>query len=66
MTEEVLTLHFRFKERDGKRILQQMWMVENTRDATSYMCVKPTYHGEWRDIRSVGPEESDVETWSGT
>ena len=49
------TNNFRFKEKRGRQILQQMWWIimltENTKKE----------RGEWRDVQSVGPNASDTE-----
>lgn len=41
------TKHLRFVERDGVRVLQQMWSVK-TFDVDTIACIG--LHGEWRDV----------------
>jgi hypothetical protein len=55
MTQSTNSL--RFKEKDGKRILQQMWLVTTVDNPG--VIVKQ--HGRWRDIECVNSNTSDLE-----
>lgn len=51
------TLRFRFKEKEGRRVMQQMHAV-----AVFDLAGQPfKQYGEWQDVPFVGPDASDVE-----